>query len=283
MTLFHYKTSEDNMTVEHLLKDKWLGGKKTVHLMRMGKSVLDATGEPVDDWREPLVSGTELVFTFPDATSTYIPDDEVDVTVLFEDEHILAAVKPAGISTHPDGPRETGTLMNAVMAYIKSNGGDYAEHVHRLDKGTSGIVLIAKHPIAKALFDRMIENNDISRKYIAEVDGYLKRPKGSIRLPIGRDRHHPAKRLVSTTGQSAVTNFRLIERKEDTSIVEAELETGRTHQIRVHLSHLGHPVKGDTLYDGSETEDGNYHLTAIAVSFIHPFTEQQTLVEMKDI
>ena len=283
MALFHYHTQEDNMTVEHLLKDKWQGGKKTVHLMRMAKSVLDSKGEPVDDWREPLAVGTELVVTFPDAASTYITDEDVELTVLFEDEHILAVVKPAGISTHPDGPRESGTLMNAVMAYVKRNGGDYAEHIHRLDKGTSGVVLIAKHPIAKALFDRMIENNDITRKYIAEVDGYLKRPKGSIRLPIGRDRHHPAKRLVSTSGQSAVTNFRLIERKEDTSIVEAELETGRTHQIRVHLAHLGHPVKGDSLYDGSETDDGTYQLTASAVSFLHPFTEQQTLIEIKDI
>ena len=93
------------------------------------------------------------------------------------------------------------------MAYIRNNGGDYAEHIHRLDKGTSGVVLIAKHPIAKALFDRMIENNDITRKYTAEVDGYLKRPKGSIKLPIGRDRHHPAKRIVSMSGQAAVTHF----------------------------------------------------------------------------
>ena len=83
------------------------------------------------------------------------------------------------------------------------------------------------------------------------------------------------------SGQAAVTHFRVIERKEETTIVEAELETGRTHQIRVHLSHIGHPVKGDTLYDGSETEDGHYRLTATTLSFIHPFTEQQTLIEIK--
>jgi len=283
MALFHYKTQEDNMTVEYLLKDKWQGGKKTVHLMRMAKSVLDSNGEPVDDWRLPLAQGTELVFTFPDAASTYIADEQGDLSVLFEDEHILAAVKPAGMTTHPDGPRDKGTMMNAVMAYVKNNGGDYAEHIHRLDKGTSGVVLVAKHPIAKALFDRMIENNDISRRYTAEVDGYLKRPKGSIRLPIGKDRHHPAKRIVSMSGQAAVTHFRLIERKEETSIVEADLETGRTHQIRVHFSHIGYPVTGDTLYDGSETEDGHYRLTSTAVSFIHPFTEEQTLIEMKNI
>ncbi len=279
MALFHYKTQENNVTVEQLLKEQWQGGKKTVHLMRMAKSVLDSDGNPIDDWRAPLPEGTELVVTFPDAASTYIPDEQARLTVLFEDEHILAVVKPRGIATHPDGPRDTGTLMNAVMAYVTKNGGDYAEHIHRLDKGTSGVILVAKHPIAKSLFDRLIENNNITRKYTAEVDGYLKRPRGTIKLPIGRDRHHPLKRLVSMSGQAAITHFRVIERKDDTTIVEAELETGRTHQIRVHLAHIGHPVTGDTLYDGSETRNGHYQLTATALSFIHPFTGQQTTIE----
>ncbi|MEK5037215.1 RluA family pseudouridine synthase [Sporosarcina sp. FSL K6-3457] len=281
MALFHYKTEQDDLTVEQLLKEQWQGGKKTVHLMRMAKSVLDSTGNPVDDWRAPLPKGTELVFTFPDTASTYMSDDKGELTVLFEDEHILAAVKPAGIATHPDGPTDNGTLMNRVMTHIRKNDGDYAEHIHRLDKGTSGVVLIAKHPIAKSLFDRMIEQNNLTRKYVAEVDGYLKRPRGTIKLPIGRDRHHPAKRLVSMSGQAAVTHFKVIERKENTTLVEAQLETGRTHQIRVHLSHLGNPVTGDTLYDGSETADGHYRLTATTLSFIHPFTEQQTTIEMK--
>lgn len=283
MTLFHYQTQQNNVTVEQLLKEQWQGGKKTVHLMRMAKSVLDSNGEPVEDWRAPLASGTALVFTFPDATSTYQPDDQGELTVLFEDEHLLAVVKPAGIATHPDGPQDNGTLMNRVMAYIQTNGGDYAEHIHRLDKGTSGVVLIAKHPIAKSLFDRMIEQNNISRKYVAEVDGYLKRPRGTIKLPIGRDRHHPAKRLVSMSGQAAVTHFKVIERKEDTTLVEAQLETGRTHQIRVHFAHLGHPVTGDTLYNGNVTKDGHYRLTATTLAFIHPFTEEQTTIALTSI
>ena len=281
MTSFHYKTQQPGLTVEQLLKEQWQGGKKTVHLMRMAKSVLDSDGNPIDDWRAPLAEGTELVFTFPDAASTYISDEKSGLNTLFEDEHILAVVKPAGIATHPDGPTDTGTLMNRVMAYIRKSGGDYAEHIHRLDKGTSGVVLIAKHPIAKSLFDRMIEHNNITRKYMAEVDGYLKRPRGTIKLPIGRDRHHPSKRIVSTSGQAAITHFQVIERKDETTIVEARLETGRTHQIRVHLSHVGNPVKGDTLYGGSETDDGQYCLTATTLSFIHPFTEQQTTIELK--
>lgn len=283
MTYFHFKTQQSGHSVEHLLKEQWQGGKKIVHLMRMAKSVLDSTHTPIDDWRAPLAEGTEIIVTFPDAISNYHPDGQAELKVLYEDQHILAVAKPAGIAVHPDGPDESGTLMNRVMAYIQKSGGKYAEHIHRLDKGTSGVVLIAKHPIAKSMFDRMIEQNNIARKYVAEVDGYVKRPRGSIKFPIGRDRHHPARRLVSMSGQPAITHFRVIERRDDTTMVEAQLETGRTHQIRVHLSHIGHPVKGDTLYGGSETDDGNYHLTATTLSFIHPFTDQEMMIELKTI
>jgi 23S rRNA pseudouridine1911/1915/1917 synthase len=277
MSSFKYTTTEEGSTIEYLLREQWQAGKKTVHSMRMAKSVTGTDGEPIE-WRTPLASGTELTFTVPEARSTYVPEER-ELQILFEDEHILAVNKPAGVTTHPDGSGQNGTLMNYVMAYVANQGGDYAEHIHRLDKGTSGVLLIAKHPIAKALFDRMIERNEIVRKYQAEVDGQLKRPKGTIKLPIGRDRHHPAKRIVSLSGQSAVTHFRVIERKADSTIVEAELETGRTHQIRVHLAHLGHPVVGDTLYDGSRTADGEFRLTATGLSFTHPFTKEKISIE----
>lgn len=279
MTSFLYETQEDGLTIEHLLREQWQAGKKVVHSMRMAKSVTGTNGEPIDDWRLPLPAGTKLTFSFPDTRSTYVPVEKEDLRILFEDEHILAVIKEAGISTHPDENDRGGTLMNYVMAYVETNGGDYAEHIHRLDKGTAGVLLIAKHPIAKTLFDRMLEENKIVRTYRAETDGLLKRPKGTIKLPIGRDRHHRSKRRVSMSGQSAVTHFRVIERKTDTTIVEAELETGRTHQIRVHLAHLGHPVTGDVLYDGSKTKDGKYRLTATALSFIHPFTGEQMTVK----
>lgn len=278
MTSFHHHIAEDGTTIEQLLREQWQAGKKTVHLMRMEKSVTDIHGEPLE-WKSPLKAGTELIFTVPGARSTYVPSSTTELEILFEDAHILAVVKPAGIATHPDGPEQDGTFMNDVMAYIEKNGGDYAEHIHRLDKGTAGVLLVAKHPIAKALFDRMIEQNEMTRTYHAEVDGTFKRPKGTIRLPIGRDRHHPQRRRVSPTGQAAVTHFRVIERKPNTTVIEAELETGRTHQIRVHLAHLGHPVTGDTLYEGSKTADGHFRLTATAVSFLHPFTKKQITIE----
>lgn len=278
-TDFRFRMTRDGLTIEELLRDEWKAGKKTVHQMRMDKAVTDTAGEPVE-WRIPREAGTELVFHFKDTVSSYKPDENRSISILFEDEHIIAALKPAGIATHPDEQDEGGTFMNAIMAHVAMNGGAYAEHIHRLDKGTEGIVLVAKHPIAKALFDRMIEERAITRIYHAEVDGRLKRMRGTLQYPIGRDRHHPTRRRVSPGGQDAVTRFRVIERNEETTLIEASLETGRTHQIRVHFSHIGHPVKGDTLYDGSETEDGNYRLVAKKVSFKHPFTNEQTIIEV---
>jgi len=278
MTSFQYETLEDRLTIEGLLRDQWQAGKKMVHSMRMEKSVTGEDGEPID-WRLPLPAGTTLNFAFPDTKSTYIPEESSTLKVIYEDEHILAVKKPAGIATHPDDKVRTGTLMNLVMGYVAQSGGKYAEHIHRLDKGTAGVLLVAKHPVAKTLFDRMLEENEIVRTYQAEVDGLLKKPKGSIKLPIGRDRHQTARRRVSLSGQSAVTHFRIIERKEDTTMVEAKLETGRTHQIRVHLAHLGHPVVGDVLYDGSKTKDGKYRLNATSLSFIHPITLKQMIIE----
>lgn len=277
MTSFHYQIIDDGITVEQLLREEWQAGKKTVHLMRMAKSVTDMAGNPID-WKTPLSAGTKIQLAVPDARSNYLPNEQAPLKVLFEDEHIIAVWKPAGLATHPSNETESDTLMNIVFAHIVKNGGHYAEHIHRLDKGTAGVLLVAKHPIAKTIFDRMIENNEITRTYEAELDGTLKRPRGTINRPIGKDRHHSARRRVSPTGQQAITHFKVLERKAQTTIVEAKLETGRTHQIRVHFAHLGHPVTGDTLYDGSETEDGNFRLTATALSFVHPFAKKQITI-----
>lgn len=279
-TAFRFRTVHDGQTIEELLRDEWKAGKKTVHQMRMDKAVTDAAGEPLE-WRSPLDAGTVLVFHFKDAASSYRHDEHTSVPILFEDEHLIAGLKPAGMAIHPDEHDKGGTFMNAVMARVTGNGGAYAEHIHRLDKGTEGIVLVAKHPIAKALFDRMLEERAITRIYEAEVEGRLKRMRGTLQYPIGRDRHHPTRRRVSPGGQDAITRYRVIERGDEATVVEASLETGRTHQIRVHFSHIGHPVKGDTLYGGTETDDGNYRLIAKKVSFKHPFTEEQTTIEVE--
>ncbi|GKV67004.1 MULTISPECIES: RluA family pseudouridine synthase [unclassified Sporosarcina] len=278
MTSFHYTTIQPGETVEQLLREQWQGGKKTVHQMRMDKSVTDSEGLPVE-WKEPLPEGTELTFSFSDAQSSYKPEPFDLLNIVWEDEHLLAVNKRAGVSVHPEHAPGTGTLMNEVMGYISSTGGTYAEHVHRLDQHTAGILLIAKHPIAKTMLDRMLEQNKIDRFYTAEVEGQLRKPRGTINMPIGKDRYHATRRRVSPSGQSAVTHFKVLERLANSTLVEAQLETGRTHQIRVHFSHMGHPVVGDQLYGSETIARGPYKLIASKVAFDHPITSEAVLLE----
>lgn len=277
MTSFHYTTRQSGETIEKLLREQWQGGKKSVHQMRMDKSVTDTEGQPLD-WKEPLAEGTELLFGFSDAQSAYRPEAYDQLNVLWEDEHIVAVNKPAGISVHPENLPGTGTLMNQVMGYIEANDGTYAEHIHRLDQHTAGVLLIAKNPLAKTMFDRMLEQNQIERYYTAELEGQLRKPRGTINMPIGKDRYHATRRRVSPSGQAAVTHFKVLERKPETTLVEAQLETGRTHQIRVHFSHLGHPVVGDQLYGSETIARGPYKLVASKVVFTHPITSEMIAI-----
>ena len=276
--MFQYEINKDGMTVEKLLREEWRLGKKIVHELRMAKAVTYTSGDPVL-WNDPLAKGRKLNFDFPITASSYKPTPVCAIDVVYEDEHCLIVSKPKGMTTHPNDEWDTHTCMNHVMAHVQANGGIYAEHVHRLDQGTKGLLLVAKHPIAKSIFDRMIEEKTIIRTYAAEVQGNIRGASGVISEPIGKDRHHSTRRMVSETGQKAITHYEVVARYKHSCVVHLVLETGRTHQIRVHLSYIGHPIIGDTLYDARETESGDYELHAIQLEFDHPFLNDHIVVK----
>lgn len=275
--MFQYEIIENEQTVEDLLKNQWRLGKKIVHELRMNKAIT-IDGTPVN-WKERLEKGTILQFSFDVPTSNYKPTKQCIVPIRYEDEHCLVVSKPKGMATHPNEKTDTDTCINHVMSYVESNSGHYAEHVHRLDRGTDGLLLIAKHPLAKSIFDRMLEEKSIVRTYEAEVQGIVRDNSGTIRASIGKDRHHATRRVISKSGQHAVTHFNVIKRLKNTTIVQLQLETGRTHQIRVHLAHLGHPIVGDAMYGARQTKTNDYALHAIALQFHHPFLNKEIVVK----
>lgn len=205
-----------------------------------------------------------------------------DAAVLYEDDFCLVVHKPAGMAVHPDGSGTEVTLDHLVAGHYAASGGGVAvRHIHRLDKDTTGPVLYAKNEYAQLVLDEDMRGKGISRLYAALVEGIVPPALTVIDAPVGRDRHHAARRRVSPGGQSAVTRITGREVLRGGTVLQVQLETGRTHQIRVHLSHMGHPLIGDELYGGprwSRAERGRQALHGESLAFRHPWTKEQVLV-----
>ncbi|WP_147533076.1 RluA family pseudouridine synthase [Bacillus marasmi] len=262
----------NEFTIDHILRVVWNGPKKLIHMLKMEKQVT-VNGVPVD-WHSPLNRGDRLQLKFfADADFGVIPSYQ-DIDVLYEDDHLLVVNKPAGLDTHPNDLKQNNTLANVVAYYLQAKG-EFRKvlHIHRLDKDTTGAVLFAKHAFVGAILDRMLERRQITRTYLALVEGILHKKKATIKEPIGRDRHHPTRRRVSPSGQPAITHYKVLKvyRNKQQTLIQCSLETGRTHQIRVHLSSIGHPLIGDILYGGAATFP-RQALHAAKMTFIHPLT-----------
>ena len=205
------------------------------------------------------------------------------VEVLYEDDFCLVVSKPAGMKLHADGSRaseSTVTLAEAVASYMETTGQNgRPRHIHRLDEDTTGPVLFAKHEWAQLILDEAMREKQIGRAYCAVVQGRLRQTKGTIDAPIGKDRHHAARRRVSPGGDRAVTHYEVAEQWKEAALVRLTLDTGRTHQIRVHMSYLGHPIWGDTLYGGRKDGINRQALHGEKLIFGHPLTGERTEVE----
>lgn len=206
--------------------------------------------------------------------SDLVPEP-VPFGLLYEDEDLMVVNKPAGVNVHPVHPKETGTLTHGILYHWQRQGLEgKVRPVHRLDRDTTGVLLIAKNAYMHQLLDRQLKSRTIERNYLAIVSGRLAEERGTIRLPIDRDPNHAVRRRVAENGADAITHYRVLAAGERASLVEARLETGRTHQIRVHFAHLGHPLWGDHLYGGPNDLTGRHALHAERLSFTHPLKEE---------
>lgn len=215
------------------------------------------------------------ILLFPSEVPEFVAQ-WIDLNILYEDEFTLIVNKPAGCQIYPGEKGISGTLANYVAAYYEASGqACRIRHIHRLDKETTGPVLYAKNEFAHYHFDRDMQEKKIERIYVAIVEGIVKPDKGTVNRPIGKDRHHSSRRRISPTGVSAITHFEVVERFADHTLLRLRLLTGRTHQIRVHMSSIGHPLAGDSLYGGKQTWISRQALHGEQLHWNHPWTGER--------
>ena len=212
----------------------------------------------------------------------------IPLDIIYEDDDIIVVNKPKGMVVHPANGNPDGTLVNAIMAICKDSlsgiGGEIRPGiVHRLDKDTSGIIIIAKNDKAHIHLSEQIKAHKVKKTYIALVRGIVKENEATINMPIGRSEKDRKKMAVTKKGKEAITHFKVLERYDKYTLLKVNIETGRTHQIRVHLSQIGYPIVGDEIYSNGKNEWNikGQCLHAKSLEFTHPTTGETMYLEAK--
>ena len=211
---------------------------------------------------------------------------DIPLDIIYEDKDIIAVNKPKGMVVHPANGNPDGTLVNAIMAICKDSlsgiGGEIRPGiVHRLDKDTSGIIIVAKNDKAHINLSEQIKDHKVKKTYIALVRGFVKENEATINMPIGRSEKDRKKMAVTRKGKEAITHFKVLERYDRYTLLQVNIETGRTHQIRVHLSQIGYPIIGDEVYSSGKNlwNIKGQCLHAKSLKFKHPTTNQEMFIE----
>ena len=262
---------------------------------RLDKSLADLTELSRSQANEAIKAGTVLVngklakakyvvkegdvitYVLPEEEVLEYKAEDIPLDIIYEDADVAVVNKPQGMVVHPSAGHTSGTLVNALMYHVKDlssiNGVVRPGIVHRIDKDTSGLLMIAKNDKAHNALAAELKDKKSLRKYVAIVHGNLPNDRGVIEAPIGRSDKDRKKQAVTAKGKPAVTRFTVLERFGNYTLVELQLETGRTHQIRVHMAYIGHPVAGDPLYGPRKTLKGHgQFLHAKTLGFTHPTT-----------
>ena len=253
--------------VQKLIKD----GKVVVN----GKVVNSSYSVKLDD---EIIVNDKLDY------SINVEAEDIPLNIIYEDEDLLIINKESGMVVHPAPGHYTGTLVNALLYRYKNLAGDKFRPgiVHRLDKDTSGLMIVAKTSETLEKISLMISKKEVERKYLAIVDGLIKHDTGEIDAPIGRDRNNRQKMAVTdVNAKEAITHFKVLERFNNNTLLECILDTGRTHQIRVHLSYIGYPVNNDPLYGRGKCSEFGQMLHSYSIKFKHPRTGKEIKYEVE--
>jgi len=224
----------------------------------------------------------EISLTIPEDKPLEVKAEDIPLNIIFEDKDILIIDKPQGMVVHPSAGHHEHTLVNAILAHCDDlsgiNGVLRPGIVHRIDKDTSGLICVAKNDEAHNFLAEQLKDHTMSRTYVALVRGVIKETTGTIDMPIGRHPGNREKMAVNRNdGKPATTHFKVLERFKEHTLIECSLVTGRTHQIRVHMSEIGYPVEGDPLYGGKSYDKlykGGQLLTAVKLRLVHPRTKE---------
>ncbi len=266
--------------------DRFLAGLPEVGSRSAADRLLAAGGVHVDGSpltkSRRLAGGEEIQLELPDPpTRGVLEPQDVGLRVAYEDEHLLVVDKPAGVVVHPSAGHASGTLVHGVLARGAAGGDEERPGiVHRLDRDTSGLLVVARSEEAHKRLKRLVQRRELERTYTALVRGRPRSKAGRIEAPIGRDRRDPTRQSLDTQRpRGAVTHFELVEQLGEYALLRVRLETGRTHQIRVHLAAIGLPVVGDAVYGATDPVLGRQFLHASRLAFTHPFTGDRVEVE----
>lgn len=233
-----------------------------------------------------VCAGDNIQVDVPEAQGTKLKAQDIPVDVVYEDKDIIVVNKPKGMVVHPANGNPDGTLVNAILAMCKDSlsgiGGEIRPGiVHRLDKDTSGLLIIAKNNEAHVKMSKQIQDRLVTKKYIALIRGVVKDDEATIDMPIARSKVDRKKMAVDKDGKQAVTHFKVIKRYKGYTLLEIKIDTGRTHQIRVHMAKIGYPVVGDMVYSNGKNEFGieGQMLHAKSLEFSHPITGKKMHLE----
>jgi 23S rRNA pseudouridine1911/1915/1917 synthase len=230
-------------------------------------------------------AGDEIVVRVPIELPQPVLPENIPLDIVYEDDALLVIDKPAGLVVHPGAGHSSGTLVNAVLAHCPQianvGGADRAGIAHRLDKDTSGLILVAKDDATHATLQKQFKRRQVAKTYLALVEGLVQPREGVIEAPVGRDKRQRKKMAVVRSGREAQTTYRVVEYFADHTLLEVRPHTGRTHQVRVHLAWLGHPVVGDAVYGHRRQRllRSRHFLHAARLRFTHPATGEEVEFE----